>query len=135
MRRAPARLGSGYSRWMFHEARGLPHLQSCLETCPGREALDRRTSNWRNHLGFHKNSAQNGPGNGNSLCSMLEEDEKDEKGQIGQYIQHPFSILSASWDLISFPLPTSGDGGGEAPMQMLSFKTGKQSTCNVKLRC
>lgn len=73
------RLGSGYSRWMFHEARGLPHLQSCLETCPGREALDRRTSNWRNHPGFHKISAQNGPGNGNSLCSMLAKDEKDEK--------------------------------------------------------
>lgn len=129
------RLGSGYSRWMFHEARGLPHLQSCLKTCPGREALEHGTWNWRNHPGFqHKISAQNGPGNGNSLCSMLD-GKRWKKGQIGQYIQHPFSILSASWDLISFPLPTSGDRGGEAPMQMLSFKTGKQSTCNVKLRC
>lgn len=89
------RLGSGYSRWMFHEARGLPHLQSCLKTCPGREALEHGTWNWRNHPGFqHKISAQNGPGNGNSLCSMLD-GKRWKKGQIGQYIQHPFSFVGS----------------------------------------
>ena len=73
-------------------------------------------------------SSQKGLGKKKSpICSMLDDVGKEE--------WVPFSILSDGNNSSHLHFRHHGDCGGEAPMQMLSFKTGKQSTCHTKLRC